>query len=150
VETTNNKEDSLYPEFSHKEQVQSVTKKVKIESTVTEKFKKSSLNKDFVVDVDINLTKQILIEDFGFITKATPIGFHTVQISEYKQGFSVYRETKFALYHTEEIYPKYTWFVLTPFHSLHFWDTRKSFSRPIISVSSWLQQLQARIYPIIG
>jgi hypothetical protein len=40
VETTSSKEDSPYPEISHEEQVQSDTKKIMIDSTVTEKIEK--------------------------------------------------------------------------------------------------------------
>jgi hypothetical protein len=40
----------------------------------------------------MNLAKQISFENFGFITKATPQGFHTVQISEDKRGAHVYIE----------------------------------------------------------
>jgi hypothetical protein len=64
-----------------------------------------------VVGGDMNLAKQISIDDFGFITKATPQGFYTVQISEDKQGFTVNREQKCVLYYAEEDYPKYTRFV---------------------------------------
>jgi hypothetical protein len=38
-------------------------------------------NLDSVVGGDMNLAKQITIEDFGFISKTMPQGFHTVQIS---------------------------------------------------------------------
>jgi hypothetical protein len=91
VEITNNKEDSLNPEFSNKELVQSDPKKIKINSTVTEKFENSNSSKDYVVGGDMNLAKHISIEDFGFITKATPQGFLINQIIEGEPGFTVYR-----------------------------------------------------------
>jgi hypothetical protein len=66
VESTNNKEDSPYPKLHQEEQVQSATKKVKFDSTCTEKFERSNtLNQDFVVGRDMNLAKQISIENFG-------------------------------------------------------------------------------------
>jgi hypothetical protein len=91
VESFDDKEDSLYPGFSNKEPVQSDTKKGKIDSTVTKKFERSDLpNLDSVVGGDANLAKQITFEKFGFILKATPQGFYTVQVSEDKQGFTIY------------------------------------------------------------
>jgi hypothetical protein len=126
VESNNDKEDSPYPAIHQEEQVHSATKKVKFYSTVTEKFKRSDTpNQDFVVGRDMNLAKQISIENFRFITKATPQGFHTAQISEDKRGTPVYREHKFALYFTEEEYPKYTRFVLTTFLFLYAYGTRE-------------------------
>jgi hypothetical protein len=116
VESSDNKEDSPYPKFHNKKQVQSDPRKINIDSTVTEKFNKSdSPNLDSVVGGDMNLAKQISVENFGFITKAKSQGFHTVQISEDKRGGPVYREHKFELYFTEEDYPKYIRFVLTSF-----------------------------------
>jgi hypothetical protein len=145
VEILEVKEDSPYPEFHNKESVQSDPKKIKIHSTVTEKFEESEkTNLDSVVGRSMNLEKLISVENFGFILRATPHGSHTVQISEDKQGLVVYREHECALYYTQEDYPNYTRC------SLHFWDPRKSFSCQTISLSSWLQRLPARIYPIIG
>jgi hypothetical protein len=128
VESTDDKEDSLYPKFHNKEQVQSDPNKIKINSTVTKKFETSnSPNLDSVVGGDMNLAKQISVEAFGFITKATPQGFHPVQICEDKQGFTVYREHKFALYYTEEDYPKYTRYVLTTIMFLTLLVHKKEF-----------------------
>jgi hypothetical protein len=128
VESTNDKEDSPYTQFHAKEQVQSDPKKIKIDSTATKKFEKSDVpNLDSVVGGDVNLAKQISVEHFGFITKATPQGFLTVQISEDKHGFTVYREHNFALYYTEEDYPKYTRFVLKTFMFLTLTGHEKEF-----------------------
>jgi hypothetical protein len=80
-----------------------------------------------VVGGDMNLAKKIFVENFGFITKATPQDFHTIQISEDKRGFPVYREHEFVLYYTEEDYPKYTRFVLTAFLLLTLMGHEKEF-----------------------
>jgi hypothetical protein len=80
-----------------------------------------------VVGGDMNLANQISVETFGFITKATPQAFHTDQISEDKCRFTVYREHKFALYYTEEYYPKYTRFVLATFMFLTLMGREKDF-----------------------
>jgi hypothetical protein len=80
-----------------------------------------------VVGEDMNLALQISIEYFEFIMKATPQDFHTVQISEDKKGFTVYREHKFQLYYTAEDYTEYTRFVLTTFMLLTLLGHRKEF-----------------------
>jgi hypothetical protein len=93
-----------------------------------------------VVDGDMNLAKQISVDDFGFITEATPQGFYTVQISEDKQVFTVYREHKFALYYTEEDFPKYTRFVLSTFVFLTLLGHKRAFFTSDWLVSSWLRR----------
>jgi hypothetical protein len=148
VESSDNKEDLLYPKFHNKEPLQSDLKKIKFDSTVTEKFEESdSTNLDSVVGGSMNLAKQISVENFGFISRATPHGSHTVQISEDKQGLVVYREHKFAL---QEDYPKYTRFVLSTFLFLSLLGLEKDFFSSDYICFKLLQRLQTRIYPIIG
>jgi hypothetical protein len=56
VESVDNKEDLPIPKFHYKEPVQSDTKKITIDSTVTKKFEKSdSPNLDSVVGGDMKL-----------------------------------------------------------------------------------------------
>jgi hypothetical protein len=111
-------ESDLYTE----EQLPQVSKKIKIEgtateieSTDTEKFEELNfLSKDFT-GRDMNLAKLITIQDFGFISKVTPHGFHTVQVKELEDGSKEYQELEFTLYDTLEDYPKYNRFVLSTF-----------------------------------
>jgi hypothetical protein len=90
VVSTNNKEDSPYPKFSHKNKYSQIPRTSRSTVGLQKNLQNTdSPNLDSVVGKDMNLAKQISIEDFGLITKATPLGFHTVQISEDKQGFTV-------------------------------------------------------------
>jgi hypothetical protein len=63
----------------------------------------------------MNLAKLIAVLEFGFITKVTPNGFHTVQTTTDIQGEQIYWDRKFVLYNTLEDYPKYNRFVLSTF-----------------------------------
>jgi hypothetical protein len=57
----------------------------------------------------------VTVVEFGFISKVTPNGFHTVQTCKDDQDKQIYREHEFELYNTLEDYPKYNRFVLGTF-----------------------------------
>jgi hypothetical protein len=67
--------------------------------------------KTSVVGEVMDQAKIIDFKEFGFILRAPPTGFLTVQISENNQGIAIYREPKFQLYNTEKYYTKYNRFV---------------------------------------
>jgi hypothetical protein len=117
ISVGNTKEEESLPESAsvNKEQVPPVPKKIKVESTVTEKFEETSFQKKDFIGKDMNLAKLITVVEFGFISKVTPNGFHTVQTCKDDQGKPIYREQEFELYNTLEDYPKYNRFVLSTF-----------------------------------
>jgi hypothetical protein len=57
--------------------------------------------KTSVVGEVMDQDKIINFKEFGFISRATPSGFFTVQIGENIKGIVVYREHEFQLYNTE-------------------------------------------------
>jgi hypothetical protein len=113
----NTEEEETIPESEspNEEQVPPEPKKIKVESTVTEKFEETNFQKKDFIGRDMNLAKQITAAEFGFISKVTPNGFHTVQTFIDKFENQVYQEHEFELYNTLEDYPKYNRFVLGTF-----------------------------------
>jgi hypothetical protein len=115
VDSSDEEEDSPYPEISDAEQVLPKIKRFKIDSPGPEKYGEPEFEYQNKVGEDMNLAKQITVQEFGFISKVSPYGFHTVQTGEDEKGDVVYREHEFTIYYTEEDYPKYTRFVLSTF-----------------------------------
>jgi hypothetical protein len=70
ISVGNTKEEESLPESAsvNKEQVPPVPKKIKVESTVTEKFEETSFQKKDFIGKDMNLAKLITVVEFGFIS----------------------------------------------------------------------------------